>query len=99
MKLWGTLFQPCDSRGRESRTLFFVSVTITGVAQPIVTPAVAVTGGKAMMMDLEPLNLNGERTFRVRARNAYGQSAESEPFTAWVGPPSVPTNFRVIAVE
>jgi dolichol kinase len=28
MKLWGTLFQPCDSRGRESRTLFFVSVTI-----------------------------------------------------------------------
>jgi hypothetical protein len=27
MKLWGALFHPCDSRGRESRTLFFVSVT------------------------------------------------------------------------
>jgi hypothetical protein len=74
-------------------------VTITGVAQPIVTPAVVVTGGKTMRLDLGPLNLTGERTFTVRARNAYGQSAESEPFTAWVGPPSVPTNFRVIAVE
>jgi membrane protein YdbS with pleckstrin-like domain len=28
MKLWGALFHPCDSRGRESRTLFFVAVTI-----------------------------------------------------------------------
>jgi hypothetical protein len=74
-------------------------VTITGVSQPIITPAVNVTGGKVMMLDLEPLNLTGERTFTVRARNAYGQSAESEPFTEWVGPPSVPTNFRVIAVE
>jgi len=28
MKLWGALFHPCDSRGRESRTLFFVAVTL-----------------------------------------------------------------------
>jgi dolichol kinase len=28
MKLWGTLFQPHDSQGRESRTLFFVAITI-----------------------------------------------------------------------
>jgi hypothetical protein len=28
MKLWGTLFHPHDSQGRESRTLFFVAITI-----------------------------------------------------------------------
>lgn len=28
MKLWGGLFTPHDSRDRESRTLFFVSVTL-----------------------------------------------------------------------
>jgi hypothetical protein len=28
MKLWGALFHPQDSKGRESRTLFFVAVTI-----------------------------------------------------------------------
>jgi sterol desaturase/sphingolipid hydroxylase (fatty acid hydroxylase superfamily) len=28
MRLWGTLFHPQDSQGRESRTLFFVAVTI-----------------------------------------------------------------------
>jgi uncharacterized RDD family membrane protein YckC len=74
-------------------------VTISGVAQPVITPAVAVTGGKAMMLDLGPLNLNGERTFTARARNAYGQSAESQPLTTWVGPPSAPTNLRVISIE
>jgi hypothetical protein len=28
VKLWGTLFSPHDSQGRESRTLFFVAVTV-----------------------------------------------------------------------
>jgi hypothetical protein len=28
VKLWGALFHPQDSKGRESRTLFFVAVTI-----------------------------------------------------------------------
>jgi CHASE2 domain-containing sensor protein len=28
MKLWGALFHPQDSQGRESRTLFFVAITI-----------------------------------------------------------------------
>ena len=28
MKLWGTLFHPQDSQVRESRTLFFVAITI-----------------------------------------------------------------------
>jgi hypothetical protein len=51
-------------------------VTVSGVTAPIVTPAVAVTGGVAMRLDLGPLNLSGAKTVTAKARNAWGGKRE-----------------------
>lgn len=68
-------------------------VTISGVANPIVTPAVDVTGGKAMRLDLGPLNLTGSKTVTAKARNAWGESANSSPLAFTAGAPSVPSGI------
>lgn len=68
-------------------------VTVSGVTNPIVTPAVDVTGGKALRLDLGPLNLTGQRTVTAQARNAWGESASSAPFVFTAGAPLSPTGI------
>lgn len=65
-------------------------VTISGVANPVVSPAVEVTGGKALRLDLGPLNLSGAKTITAKARNAWGESADSAPFAFAAGTPTAP---------
>lgn len=72
-------------------------VTISGITAPIVTPAVDVTGGKALKLDLGPLNLSGTRTATAKARNQWGESAASAPFTFTAGPPASPTGLGLSA--
>lgn len=72
-------------------------VTISGVTAPIVTPAVDVTGGKAMRLDLGPLNLSGAKTVTAKARNAWGESAASSPFTFTAGGPAAPGGIGLSA--
>ena len=72
-------------------------VTLSGLATPIVSPAVDVTGGKALKLDLGPLNLAGSRTVTAKARNAWGESAASPPFTFTAGVPGVPGGFGLSA--
>ena len=72
-------------------------VTMTGVATPIVTPAVDVSGGKALRLDLGPLNLSGSKTVTAKARNAWGESAASAPFTFTAGVPGVPGGLGLSA--
>ena len=72
-------------------------VTISGVSAPIVTPAVSVTGGKAMKLDLEPLNLAGSKTVTAKARNAWGESAASTPFSFAAGHPGAPSGLGLVA--
>ena len=66
-------------------------VTISGVANPLVTPAVP-DGANAVVLklDLGPLKLSGARTVTVKARNAWGESASSAPFAFTAGAPAVP---------
>ena len=68
-------------------------VTISGIANPIVTPAVDVTGGKAMRLDLGPLNLTGAKTVTAKARNAWGESANSPPLAFTAGAPIAPSGI------
>jgi hypothetical protein len=68
-------------------------VTVSGITNPIVTPAVDVTGGKAMRLDLGPLNLSGAKTVTAKARNAWGESAVSSPFSFTAGVPATPTGI------
>lgn len=72
-------------------------VTISGIANPIVTPAVDVTGGKAMRLDLGPLNLTGAKTATAKARNQWGESAASSPFLFSAGQPVAPGGIGLSA--
>lgn len=82
---------PTNVTGQAIPTEFVV--TISGITNPIVTPAVDVTGGKGMRLDLGPLNLSGTKTVTAKARNAWGESAASAPFVFTAGVPGVPTGF------
>lgn len=72
-------------------------VTISGVTAPIITPAIDVAGGKAMKLDLGPLNLTGTRTVTAKAQNLWGESANSAPFTFTAAAPVTPTGFGLSA--
>jgi len=75
-------------------------VTISGVASPITTPAVAAgTNQVALKLDLGPLNLSGSRTVTVKARNSWGESADSLPFTFTAGRPVAPIGITLSAIE
>lgn len=71
-------------------------MTITGIAEPILTPAIDVAGGKAMRLDLGPLNLSGPKTVTVKARNMWGgESASSAPLTFIAGPAAAPSGITL----
>lgn len=87
----------CDAYpATEQQPTEFV-VTVTGIANPLVSPAVDVTGGKALRLDLGPLNLTGSRTVTAKARNAWGESASSAPFTFTAGVPVAPGGLGLSA--
>lgn len=72
-------------------------VTVSGIADPIVTPAVDVTGGKALRLDLGPLNLSGSKTVTAKARNLWGESADSAPLAFSAGTSSAPGGLGLSA--
>ena len=72
-------------------------VTISGVANPIVSPSVDVTGGKALRLDLGPLNLSGAKTVTAKARNMWGESAVSSPLAFTAGVPTAPSGITSLA--
>lgn len=72
-------------------------VTISGVANPVTSPAIDVTGGKALRLDLGPLNLSGAHTVTAKARNQWGESASSPNFTFTAGVPGVPGGIGLSA--
>lgn len=72
-------------------------VTISGIATPIVSPAVTTTGGKYLHLDLGPLNLTGTKTVTAKARNAWGESASSAPLAFTAGAPVAPGGLGLSA--
>lgn len=83
-------FLTCDPYPSTGQQPTEFVVTVSGIATPIVSPAVDVTGGKALRLDLGPLNLSGSKTVTAKARNAWGESAASAPFAFTAGIPAVP---------
>ena len=91
-------FLTCDPYANTAPQPTEFVVNISGITAPIVTPAVDVTGGKAMKLDLGPLNLVGAKTVTAKARNpAYGESANSAPFSFTAGAPASPTGLTLSA--
>jgi hypothetical protein len=86
---------PTDVAAQAVPTEFVVS--ISGLA-PITSPAVPAGAGKvALKLDLGPLNLSGARTVTARAKNLWGESVESAPFTFTAGAPAVPGGLGLSA--
>lgn len=90
-------FLTCDPYPATGQQPTEFVVTVSGVANPLVSPAVDVTGGKALRLDLGPLNLTGAHTVTAKARNAWGESAASAPFTFTAGVPGVPGGIGLSA--
>ena len=73
-------------------------VTISGITQPITTPAVSVgTNQVGLKLDLGPLNLSGSKTVTAKAKNFYGESTASVPLTFTAGPPTAPSGLGLSA--
>jgi len=87
---------PTNVAGQAIPTEFVV--TLSGIANPVVTPAVpAGANAVTLKLDLGPLNLSGTRTVTAKARNAWGESAASAPLTFTAGPPTAPTALGLSA--
>lgn len=88
-------FLVCDpypaSAGVTSFTLFWDGST-TGVSAPVFTDAT----GTYLKYDLAGVT-NGTHTVKVRAKNSYGESGDSAPFTFDKQLPPAPTNIRITA--
>ena len=69
-------------------------VTISGMSI-ITSPAVNSPEGKFLKLDLGPLNLTGTKTVTARAKNQWGESADSLPLTFTVGVPTKPTGITL----
>lgn len=96
---WSAPFLVCDPYPADQAQPTEFVVIINGLPEPIITPALEVSGGKAMKLDLGPLNLSGSRQLTARARNAWGESANSYPFLFIAGPPVQPTGITLSVIE
>lgn len=86
---------PTDVSAQAVPTEFVVS--ISGLA-PITTPASPVgTNQVRLRLDLGPLNLTGTKTVTAKARNAWGESESSAPFTFTAGVPAIPGGIGLSA--
>lgn len=64
--------------------------------QPVTVPAIKDTSGQAYLKhDLR--GLVGFHTIKVRAKNVWGESADSDPFTFAAGVPAKPANLGLTA--
>lgn len=87
---------PTDDATKGVPTEF--AVTISGIAAPIVTPAVAAGTNKvAMKLDLGTLNLSGAKTVTAKARNQWGESAATAPFSFTANVPAAPGGLGLSA--
>lgn len=73
---------------------FLVSV---GTAAPAVSPAFRNPDGSVMLkFDLAGIGA-GLKTVKTRAKNAWGESADSAPFTFTAGAPATANGLRLVA--
>lgn len=62
---------------------------VDGTAAPIVSPAVKSPDGSVTLKH-DLAGLTGQKSVKVRAKNAWGESADSAPFSFTPGAPATP---------
>ena len=73
-----------------SFTVFWDGTT-TGISVPVLTDAT----GTYIHLDLSTVT-NGAHTVKIRAKNSWGESADSLPFTFTKQVPAAPLNIRIV---
>ncbi|MGB4945897.1 MAG: hypothetical protein WBQ05_01660 [Candidatus Competibacter denitrificans] len=74
-------------------------LVVVGTAAPVASPAAKNPDGSvALKYDLANIGA-GPKTIRVRAKNAWGESGDSLPFTFTAGAPALVGGLRLVAGE
>ena len=66
-------------------------ITVSGQSAPVIVPATSTEQG--VMLKWDVAGISGSKTITAKARNPWGESAASGPFTFTVGPPATPSGI------
>lgn len=66
-------------------------ISVSGTQTPVIIPATATPKGAILKWDVS--GLSGSKTITAKARNPWGESAATPPFTFTAGTPAVPTGI------
>lgn len=66
-------------------------ISVSGTQTPVVIPATATPQGAILKWDVA--GVSGSKTITAKARNPWGESAATPPFTFTAGTPAVPTGI------
>ncbi len=64
-------------------------ISVSGTQTPVIIPATVTSQGAILKWDVS--GVSGSKTITVKARNAWGESAATPPFTFTAGTPAAPT--------
>jgi len=70
-------------------------ITVSGQTDPVVVPATSTTQGAMLKWDVA--GISGSKTITAKARNAWGESTASGPFTFTAGTPATPSGIGLSA--
>ena len=66
-------------------------ISVSGTQTPVIIPATATPQGAILKWDVS--GVSGSKTITAKARNPWGESAATPPFTFTVGPPATPSGI------
>ena len=70
-------------------------ISVSGTQTPIVIPPTATPQGAILKWDVA--TVNGSKTITAKARNPWGESAATPPFTFTAGTPATPSGIGLSA--
>lgn len=70
-------------------------LTVSGQSAPVIVPATSTALGTILKWDVA--GIAGSKTITAKARNAWGESAASGPFTFTAGTPAAPSGIGLSA--
>ena len=66
-------------------------ITVSGQSAPVIVPATSTEQGVILRWDV--VGISGSKTITVKARNPWGESAATPPFTFTAGTPATPSGI------
>ena len=70
-------------------------ISVSGTQTPVIIPATATPQGAILKWDVS--GVSGSKTITAKARNPWGESAATPPFTFTAGTPAAPTGIGLSA--